>query len=209
MLPTPKKSTARPPQLALTSGPLEEVEIYEYLGVHITTDLSWSTHINHICRKLLGLSYRHFYPWTDSQSLRLLYLTCIRPNLVYAAELWDPFLAKDISRLEQVQKFAAKICCRSWSGERSHYNNMLESLSIPTLEKRRKELKLRALHCFIYGKSFLPPGKVNHFAPSYRTRYAPSLSVPYARTNSYYHSFFPSTLRYWNSKASCTALTVA
>ena len=30
-------------------------------------------------------------------------------------------------------------------------------------------------------------------------RYSPTLIVPYARTNSYFHSFFPSTLRHWNT----------
>ncbi len=126
--------------------------------------------------------------------LRLLYLSCIRPNVEYAAELWDPYLVKDIDSLEKVQKSAAKICCRTWSGENSSYNNMLESLSIPTLEERRKHLKLRALHRFIHWQSYLPPGRLNYTVPSYRTRYSPALIVPYARTNSYFHSSLEHTL---------------
>ena len=121
--------------------------------------------------------------------------TYIRPDLEYAAELWDPYLSKDISCLEKIQKFASKICCKSWSVD---YHSMLEFLSIPTLQKRREELKLRALHRFLNGQSFLPHGKVHYVDSIYNTRHPAQLFVPHTRTNAYHFSFFPSTLRYWN-----------
>lgn len=42
---------------------LEEVEIFKYLGVLVSNNLSWSDHISKLCakaRKILGLLYRQF-----------------------------------------------------------------------------------------------------------------------------------------------------
>ena len=94
-------------------------------------------------------------------------LLYIRPNLEYAAELcMGPLFVKRHSLLGE--KFASKICCKSWSVD---YHSMLEFLSIPTLQKRREELKLRALHRFLNGQSFLPHGKVCYVDSIYNTRH--------------------------------------
>ena len=64
------------PQLFLAGQPLECVQSYKYLGVIITSNLSWSEHIQSICnksRKLVGLLYRQFYLNADSDTLRQFY----------------------------------------------------------------------------------------------------------------------------------------
>ena len=43
-----------------------------------------------------------------------LYTSFIRPHLEYACIAWDPFLKKDITALEDVQKFALRLCTKSW-----------------------------------------------------------------------------------------------
>ena len=64
--------------------------------------------------KSAGMPYRQFYSWADTLALRTVYLTCIRPHLEYAAQLWDPCNKKDIEALESVQKFACKACLMIW-----------------------------------------------------------------------------------------------
>ena len=57
------------PTLILHNNPLEQVTEYKYLGVIITSTLSWSTHISSIstkARRLVGMLYRHFYLWSSS-----------------------------------------------------------------------------------------------------------------------------------------------
>ena len=58
------------PQLYLADQSLECVQSYKYLGVTITSTLSWSDHIQSICnksRRLVGLLYCQFY--TPMQTL--------------------------------------------------------------------------------------------------------------------------------------------
>ena len=110
-----KRNPVPPPQFILQDTPLKQVEDYRYLGVLLTSDLSWSSHINSTCskaRKLIGLLYRRFYGNVDNQSLFELYNILVRPHLEYASPLWDPYLIKDIAKLESVQKFALKLCSK-------------------------------------------------------------------------------------------------
>jgi len=59
---------------------LQCVKSYKYLGIIITSNLSWLEQIHSICnksRKLVGLLYRQFYLNADSDTLRKFYLSCI------------------------------------------------------------------------------------------------------------------------------------
>ena len=99
------------PSLPLCSNgaALETVPTFKYLGVLLSSDLSWSNHVQSICskaRKLIGLLYRRYYHYSDSNTLLQLYLSLVRPHTEYAAPVWDPLLLRDINSLESVQKFA-------------------------------------------------------------------------------------------------------
>ena len=71
-----------------------------------TDSLSWSPHIATVCSKamkVLGLMYRRFYGYADSESLKQLYLTLVRPHLDYGCQVWDLHLMRDKAK---VQTFA-------------------------------------------------------------------------------------------------------
>ena len=100
-------------QFTLSSSPLEQVETFKYLGLLLSSDLLWSSHIDFIgakARKLIGLLYRRFYRNVDNHSLLELYSVLVRPHLEYAAPIWDPHFIKDTNKLESVQRFALKMC---------------------------------------------------------------------------------------------------
>ena len=105
-----KRCALNPPtQLLLDGKVLEEVSSYRYLGIVVTPSLSWKSHINQICnktRKLIGLLFRKYSNWADTNTLKNIYVTCIRPHLEYACQLWDPYTSESINILEGVQKFA-------------------------------------------------------------------------------------------------------
>jgi hypothetical protein len=119
MVITRKRSNSLvPPVITLTSSVIERTYSYKYLGVTISSDLSWSEHIHTICtkaRRTVGLLYRNFYMNSDTTSLLQLYVSLVRPLLEYACQVWHPHLVRDIAKLERVQKLALRLCTKQWT----------------------------------------------------------------------------------------------
>ena len=91
--------------LKLYDQAIEKVSQYKHLGVTINEDLTWSSHINEItneARRIVGLLYRQFYTWTSTSALLKLYTSLVRLHLEYASQVWNPYLVKDVHRLEEV-----------------------------------------------------------------------------------------------------------
>ena len=80
---------------------------------------------------MLGMLYRQFSNHSSEPAMIRLYLTLVRPVLEYGAEVWHPHLIKDIQALENVQKFALRICSKQWQ---MSYPDLLNHFQIPTLE---------------------------------------------------------------------------
>ena len=139
-----KSCSIPPPQLMFDGLPLKRVDSYKYLGIQITSDLMWSSHILNICNKtrLIGIMYRQFYEYSSSNTLLKLYTSFIRPNLEYVSITWDPHL-KDITLLD-VQKFALKVCTKLWD-----YNTLLPKSCLPSLQARHDQAKLYNLYNII------------------------------------------------------------
>ena len=178
-----------------------KVQSYKYLGVLISSNLSWCNHVSNICsraKKHLGMLYRRFYRDADCSTLRMLYTTSVRPLLEYAVPVWDPHLLKDIKAIKSVQRFATKVCTKAWLGV--DYNDRLSMLNLTTLETRRTVLK----HCFLYkvlnGLTLLPnPPIIPRPNTSHDTRsHTLTLQVPFAHSVSFYNSFCCQAPRLWN-----------
>ena len=139
--------------ISLNGSPLELTPTFKYLGLLISSDLSWSSHIDNICSKakrILGLLYRRFYRQSNEQTLRQLYVSLVRPHLEYAAPVWSPHLHKDITILEKIQQFASKMCTKIWN---CSYNDLLYRLQLPTLAQRRLHLASSPGHSQILSRS--------------------------------------------------------
>ena len=179
---------------------LVKTDHYKYLGLNLSTDLSWSHHIDLICtktRKLVGMLYRNFYKYSSSPTLLKLFKALIRTHLEYAGVVWDPYLVKDIFAVENVQKFALQVCSKQWN---SNYDTLLNTLTVPTLSSRRKTQKLCTLFSILTGK-FSSPHCPTPRNTHYSSRHLNSvqLTIPHCRTNSYKHSFFVDTPKLWNN----------
>ena len=142
MLITRKKACSIPPPILYVSGtPLLSVSSVRYLRVQLNSDLSWSPHISNLCakaRRLVGVLYRQFYKHVNTSTLLHLYKSFIRPHLEYCAIVWDPHLLKDIDALEKVQRFALRMCLKSWSLD---HNQLYERSKVPPLANRRSNAK--------------------------------------------------------------------
>ena len=129
---------------------IERTYSFKYLGVTISSTLSWTERIHNICtkaRKVIGILYHHFYLNADTTSLLQLYLSLVRPILDYACQVWHPHLIKDIQKLESVQKFALRLCTKQWNLD---YESLLMICNILTLSARRKFFCLCTMFKIIY-----------------------------------------------------------
>ena len=71
---------------------LENVESIKYLGVTITSDLRWNTHVSNVCTKAnrtLGFLRRNLYS-CPQEVKEAAYKGLVRPVLDYGSSVWDP-----------------------------------------------------------------------------------------------------------------------
>ena len=81
------------------------------LGVRCRRDLRWSSNCTKICNKAnkrLGLLRRTLKP-CDKSVKEQAYLSMVRPLVKYATSAWSPYTNRVVSKLEQVQKNAARV----------------------------------------------------------------------------------------------------
>ena len=181
------------PPVLIESTPIEKVSEMQYLGVLLTSDLSWSNHIHKIsckARKSAGFLYRRFYKDMKTPALLKLYASMVRPILEYCSSVWDPYLQKDITLLERVQRFALRISLKEW-----HCSSdvLTQHANLPSLRNRRAYLKLCALFKII-NRLFVFQGDIVNFRPlehimQTRSRSSQLIHRPFARANSFF-SFF-------------------
>ena len=196
-----RSNTLPPPQLILNGVVLDRVQSYKYLGLTLTSNMSWSPHINICCnktRKLIGLLYRRFYQHASSSTLLKLYCSFLRPHLEYASIVWNPSLKGEIDRLEEVQKFALRVCLKSWD---TNYEELLASSNLPSLSKRRLLASLCHLFKISRGLTDYDEAPLHAQVHIHNTRASckQMFSLPQCRTNSYQHSFFPNAISIWNN----------
>ena len=103
-----------------------------------------------------------------------------------------------MSIIEDVQKFALRVCLKSWS---STYAELLEQSNLPSLQTRRQHVKLCHLFKIINDATFFPeaPIQASHPSSPFRSVHSNSLVPLSSHSSQLYHSFFPSTIAAWNS----------
>ena len=118
-------------------------------------------------------------------------------HLDYAAQVWDPYLQKDVQLLENTQKFALKLISHNWS---TSYQDLLSLSDLPTLSTRRLHLKLSQVYKIVYNLCHFPDHIFEERqAYSERLRRPLTLHQPFAHSNAYLNSFVPSSVQAWNN----------
>ena len=89
---------------------IQEVDQAKYLGITITSELGWSAHVDSVCNKAnstLGFLRRNLRRCPKGLK-ELSYFSLVRSKLEYCAGIWDPHLKKDITKIEQIHRRAAR-----------------------------------------------------------------------------------------------------
>ncbi len=192
MILSKKQHPVTPLNVKVDVNALEIVDAYKYLGVWITSDLTWAKQIEENFKKAnqnIGMLYRRFYEFCSTDTMNCFYVAFVRPHLEYAVPVWDPHLIKHTELLEKVQKFALKVCTKSWN---SSYSSLLSQTDLPRLDQRQVQLKLSFLYQLVNNSVFCPhaPITFRNVSVSVHGNNPLLLSRPVCCTNSHYHSFY-------------------
>ena len=178
---------------------LEIVETAKYLGVNIHNRLNWNYHINQVAKK--ANNTRAFLQRNLHQCPRktkdLCYKTLVRPLMEYGCVIWDPYTASNIQALEMVQRRSARFVTGDYR-QTSSVSSMLQQLNWPTLQERRATQKTVMMYRIVNHLVAIPTTCLIPTAVTMRGHNQRFL-VPFARTQTYQYSFFPSGIRLWNN----------
>ena len=185
--------------------PLERVTETLYLGVTISSNLSWKSQVNRIsssAERILGFLWRNMHKCPKELRERA-FNAIVRSRLSYAASVWDPHQATLSKRLEGVQRRGARFVNntrhkRSLGQKNASPTSMLKDLSWEPLETNRKQQRLITFHKIIQNQvaipqSYLPPRKTG------RTSSTNRFIIPHSNVNAHRDSFIPKTTRDWNA----------
>ena len=168
----------------------------KYLGVTIDAKLSWKEQCDNVCRKahfMLSFLERNFFrcpPKVKEQC----YFALVRPLLEYGCTAWDPYRLGQIEQLEKVNKRAARFVTGNSLREHGNTQKNMETLGWPPLYIRRSHNKLSMFYKIRNELICIPSEDLK---PNIRK--PDSFVIPSSSIDAHKHSFFPSTIRLWNS----------
>ena len=191
---TKKKSKVTFPY-TLHGHVLEEAQSAKYLEVTISEDMSWNRHINKTTAKAnskLGFLKRNIKV-KDQAMKEKAYKAVVRPTAEYCATVWDPYVKKQATSLEMVQRRAARWVTGRYHNM-SHVGDMLQDLGWRSLSQRRVDQRLCMVYKIVNGLVAIPIGQYIKLQ-----RNGVHLQNIAAKPKYYEYSFFPRTVSDWNS----------
>ena len=144
--------------ITLNEVPLSQVTSHKHLGITISSDLRWTAHVDSILAKasrLLGV-LRRLRSSLSRDALCQFYIAYIRPILEYASIAWSNLTSTLATRLERLQRRAAKIILRRPLFCPSNHDEILAEIGWPTLSSRR------TFHLAIFGYRLSVKNVPNH-----------------------------------------------
>jgi hypothetical protein len=181
---------------------LEIVSHHPYLGVELSSKLKWTDHINNIVAKAnrsLWFIRRNF--WRCPKSVKQqLYFSLVRPHLEFACAVWDPHTSSDIQRLEAIQRRAARFVSKDYRRSEGTVTNILQQLQWPSLEQRRKQIRLTTMYKIQQGLIAISiPHYLQRQTAQTRQYHPQRFRIMRTYSNVYKYSYFPRTVTDWNS----------
>lgn len=172
---------------------LNSTQEAKYLGVTISQDLSWTKHINNITSKANNsLRFIRRNVKTPNKKIKeTAYKTYVRPQVEYCSIVWHPWQKYLIYKIEQVQRSAARYIFNDYDYT-SSVSKMINDLNWQTLEQRRNISAVTYLYKIQNNIVFVDH---QHLTQTRNLNYL----IPYSRTQYHQNSFFPRSIRLWNS----------
>ena len=173
----------------------------KYLGVTISSDLSWAKHADNIVKKAnstMAFLRRNIRNAPQSAKDKA-YKTYVRPTLEYASTTWASKTATLNQKIDMVQRRSARFVMNDYR-RTSSATAMLETLNWDTLERRRDQARLTMMFRIVHqlvdmpAETYLTPSSHTGRTRGHDTRFQ-QIQTRFA---GYQNSFFPCTIVLWN-----------
>ena len=181
----------------------ERQKNHPYLGVTLTSDLSWNDHINQASTKAnrtLGFVMRNLHQCPQEIKVSA-YNTLVRPLVEFSSSVWEPHTRSLINKLESVQHRAARFCLNDFGSKSPGcITNMIKKLEWESLTDRRQIRRLVIFHKAVHGHLSIPLGNLTQPATrSSQHTNSRAFTTITANKDCYKHSFLPKTIKDRNS----------
>ena len=180
---------------------ISNVDHAKSLGLIIDNRLSWSNHVNELCKKVTSAigALRRIRPLISQSTAVLVYNSLIQPHFDYCSLVWDGLSDQLSDKLQKLQNRAARVILKANYGTSSSL--LLDILKWDKLVIRRK--KHKAIMMFKSLNAQAPVYLQNLFherSTDYDLRNSfHKLTLPRPRTNYLKRSFSYSGALLWNS----------
>lgn len=179
---------------------LQHVDSAKYLGLNISKNLSWNTHVDAVTKKAnntLAFLRRNIGSCPQTAKERA-FTTFVRPTIEYAAAIWDPPTQRNINALEMVQRRGARFVMNDYQ-QTSSVTNMISKLGWEELKMRRARIKTILLFKIVNHLVDIPPEPFLIPTGAITRGHNIRFLLPHTRTITMQYSFFPSAIRTWNT----------
>ena len=185
----------------LHDQPLQSTDSVKYLGLTLTSDLKFNSHINNVTAKansVLGLLRRNLK--ISSQAVKTqAYQSLVRPHLEYASTVWSPHTSYNIKKVEMVQRRAARYVCNRWHNT-SSVSEMVSHLGWESLAVRRSNMRLHTMYRIVHTTMRDPWHRWLTLSTRQTRGFHLWRYIPLSPSNDpYKFSFSPCTIPVWNS----------
>ena len=189
------------PPLTMLGEQIPEVQEHKHLGVFLSNDCSWHSHIDYVTEKAWKRVniMRKLKFSLDRKALEIIYISFIRPLLEYADVVWNNCTKYEMDRLDKIQHECARIA--SGASKLVSLEMLQEEINWESLTNRRYKHRLTLFYKMYtnetpnYLSSVIPQPTENR----YNLRNSDNVNSIPARTAMNVNSFLPTVIRDWNN----------
>ena len=190
------------PPVIFDNTAVSEVNHHTYLGITVSFNLRWNTHVDELCTKankhlnvMLPLKYK-----LDRRSLENMYKPFVRPVMEYGIVVWGGTYDTSLSKLEEINIKAMRII--TGATEKCNIAKLSLETSISSVAERRDMAMLLMFYKVVNN---LVPDYLSQLLPSanrnivkYNLRNNDEIKLPFMRLETFRRSFIRYALKLWN-----------
>jgi hypothetical protein len=141
--------------LMLDNEKLCNVRNCKYLGVNIDVNLSWSTHIDNLCKELNCIVWtlsrlRNVIPF---ESLKTIYSSIMQPKIDYAITVWGYCNECNIDKVQRMQNRAVRAMLNNYDFINVRGTDLVSGMKILNIRQRRDYFMSVLMYKCIHGEA--------------------------------------------------------